>query len=57
MAWSFFSWKGREGLEFLGKGEMMNGTRYRRLLDEKLGLFLGLRSTTHFLQDGAPCHR
>jgi hypothetical protein len=57
MAWGCFSWKGRGGLEFLGRGEMMNGTRYRRLLDEKLELFMGLHSATHFLQDGAPCHR
>jgi hypothetical protein len=27
MAWGCFSWKGQGGLEFLGKGGMMNGTR------------------------------
>jgi hypothetical protein len=40
MAWGCFSWMGRGGLEFLGKGEMMNRIRYRRLLDEKLVFFL-----------------
>jgi hypothetical protein len=31
MAWGCFGWSGRGGLEFLQKGEMMNGTRYRQL--------------------------
>jgi hypothetical protein len=57
MVWGCFSWKGRGGLEFLNQGEMMNGQRYLRLLDEKLELFMGLHNTTHFLQDGAPCHK
>ncbi len=34
MVWASFSWKGRGEIEFLKKGEMMNGTRYRRLLDK-----------------------
>jgi hypothetical protein len=29
MAWVCFSWKGRGALEWLEKGEMMNGMRYR----------------------------
>ncbi len=36
---------------------MMNGVRYRRLLDEKLEQFMRSHGTTHFLQDGAPCHK
>jgi len=32
MAWGCFSWHGRGGLEFLKKGEMMDGPRYVRLL-------------------------
>ena len=57
MAWGCFSWKGRGSIEFLKKGEMMNGQRYRQILDEKLELFMQLHGTSHFLQDGAPCHR
>ncbi len=57
MVWGCFSWKGRGGLEFLNQGEMMNGQRYLRLLDEKLDLFMGLHNATNFLQDGAPCHK
>ena len=57
MVWGCFSWQGRGGLEFLKKGEMMDGPRYRRLIDEKLELFMNQHQTTHFLQDGAPCHR
>jgi hypothetical protein len=57
MAWACFSWNGRGGLEFLKKGEMMNGVRYRQLLEEKLEFFMHQHQTTHFLQDGAPCHK
>ena len=57
MAWACFSWKGRGALEFLDQGEMMNGVRYRRILEEKLELFMHQHQTSHFLQDGAPCHR
>lgn len=57
MAWGCFSWMGRGGLEFLNKGEMMNGPRYLRILDEKLEFFMAQHATSHFLQDGAPCHR
>jgi hypothetical protein len=48
---------GRGALEFLEKGEMMNGARYRRILDEKLEFFMHQYGTSHFLQDGAPCHK
>ncbi len=41
------------GLEFLKPGEMMNGVRYRQVLEDKLELFLAQHNTTHFLQDGA----
>ncbi len=57
MVWACFSWKGRGALEFLKQGEMMNGARYRKILDEKLELFMHQHGATHFLQDGAPCHR
>lgn len=57
MAWACFSWRGRGAIEFLQPGEMMNGQRYLRVMEEKLGLFMNLHGTTHFLQDGAPCHR
>jgi hypothetical protein len=57
MAWGCFSWRGRDALEWLDKGEMMNGVRYRRILDEKLERFMIGHGTTHFLQDGAHCHK
>ena len=57
MAWACFSWEGRGALDFLDKGEMMNGLRYWRILEEKLEIFMHQHQTSHFLQDGAPCHR
>ena len=53
------SWLGVLHLEgaFLNQGEMMNGMRYREILDEKLELFMRVHGATHFLQDGAPCHK
>lgn len=57
MAWACFSWKGRGGIEFLDQGEMMNGIRYLRVLEDKLEYFMQSHGTTHFLQDGAPCHK
>ena len=57
MAWGSFSWRGRGGLEFLAKGEMMNGPRYLMILENKLEFFLRQHCCSHFLQDGAPCHR
>ncbi len=41
----------------MNQGDMINGIRYRWLLDEKLEFFMAKHGTTHFLQDGAPCHR
>ncbi len=52
MAWGCFSRSGRGGLEFLEKGEMMNGDRYRQVLESKLEFFMHQHNTTHFLQDG-----
>ena len=56
MVWGCFSWKSRGGLEFLRQGEMMNSQRYLRVLEDKLELFMRQHGTSHFLQDGAPCH-
>jgi hypothetical protein len=50
MTWACFSWRGRGGLEFLKPGD-------RQVLEDKLELFMAQHNTTHFLQDGAPCHR
>ncbi len=36
---------------------MMNSQHFLKLLNNKLELFMGLHKTTHFLQDGAPCHK
>jgi transposase len=44
-------------LEFLDKGEMINGMRFWLILDEKLQFFLHQHQTSHFLQDGALCHK
>jgi hypothetical protein len=57
MAWGCFSWMGCSDVEFLGKGEIMNGQCYRRLLDKKLELFMHQHGMGHFVQDGAPCHK
>ncbi len=57
MVWGCFSWMGRGAIEFLKPREMMNGQRYRQILEEKLELFMTQHGATHFLQDGAPCHR
>ena len=36
---------------------MMDGPRYRKVLDDKLKLFMNLHGTSHFLKDSAPCHK
>jgi hypothetical protein len=51
MAWGCFSWRGRWGLGFLEKGEMMNGVRYRQILESKLEIFMHQHNTTHFLHN------
>jgi hypothetical protein len=57
MAWGCSSWKGRGALEWLKKGEMMNGVSYRQILDERLELFMRQLGTTHLLQDGASYYK
>jgi transposase len=57
MVWGCFSWKGSGKMELLKQGEMMNSQRYLQLLESRLELFMQQHGTTHFLQDGAPCHK
>ncbi len=47
---------GRGGLYFLPKGTTKNGERYIDVQENHLVSFMALHRTTHFLQDGAPCH-
>ena len=35
----------------------MNGKRYLELVQDKLPRFMAFHGTSHFLQDGAPCHK
>ncbi len=37
-------------MEFLGQLEMMNGTKYWQVLEDKLEFFMHHHQTTHFLQ-------
>ena len=57
MVWGSFSYGRSGGIEFLEKGEMMNGACYLRLLDEKLEKVMEEHGCDHFLQDSAPCHK
>jgi hypothetical protein len=57
MAWACLGWRGHGRLEFLKPGEMMNNVRYCQVLEDKLELFMTQHNSTHFFQDGAPCHR
>ena len=57
MVWGSFSWNGSGKLEVLNPGEMMDTKRYLEVLNSRLELFMTKHGTTHFLQDGAPCHR
>ena len=57
MVWGCFSSVGRGGLFFLPAKTTMNGPRYVDVLREHLFLFMDRHHSTHFLQDGAPCHR
>jgi transposase len=34
----------------------MNSERYQEMLEHHLIPFMGIHGSTHFLQDGAPCH-
>ena len=58
MVWGCFTGaKGRGGLYFLPKGQMMNGDNYKLVLEEHLLPFMAMHEATHFLHDGAPCHK
>jgi hypothetical protein len=54
MIWGCFSCRGRGGLEFLKPGEMMNETRYRQVLEDKLDFFMNQHGTTHFPSSVGP---
>ena len=58
MVWACFSGDvGRGGLYFLPRNVMMNGDRYLEVLQNHLIPFMEIHGSTHFLQDGAPCHK
>jgi transposase len=56
MVWGCFSAAGRGGLYFLPRNTTMNAERYEKVLQDHLLPFMDIHRTTHFLQDGAPCH-
>jgi transposase len=56
MVWGCFSAKGRGGIYFLPKNATMNGERYQEVLQNHLLFWMDNFGSTHFLQDGAPCH-
>ena len=45
------------GLFFLPIGTTMNGVRYRKILEDKLKLHMGIHECYVFVQDGASCYR
>lgn len=58
MVWGCFTGaNGRGGLYFLPKGQVMNGETYKTVLEDHLLPFMTNFHATHFLQDGAPCHK
>lgn len=58
MVWGCFTGaNGRGGLYFLPKGQMMNGDTYKTVLEEHLLRYMTAFRATHFLHDGAPCHK
>ena len=58
MVWGAFSGRrGRAGIFFLPPNVKMNGERYIGVLNEHLLGFMQRHQCTHFLHDGAPCHR
>src|SRR5215469_17260486 len=58
MVWGCFSGaKGRGGLFFLPENTTMNGQRYLSVLEEHMLPFFSIHESTHFMHDGAPCHR
>jgi transposase len=57
MVWACFSGScGRGGIYFLPPNVTMNGERYQDVLENHLLPFMAMHRSTHFLQDGAPCH-
>jgi hypothetical protein len=51
------SWIGGRGsLEFLKPKEIVNGERYKQVLEDKLEFFMTQHGTSHFQQDRAPSH-
>jgi len=58
MVWGCFSGnKGRGGLFFLPPKTTMNGEKYKAVLENHLLPSMQMHESTHFLQDGAPCHK
>jgi hypothetical protein len=58
MVWGCFSGVGGWGfLYFLPHKTTMNGERYIEMLKEKLLFWMNHQKASHFLQDGAPCHK
>jgi transposase len=57
MVWAPFTGAcGRAGIFFLLLNVTMNREHYQKLLEDHLLPFMGFHRSTHFLQDGAPCH-
>jgi transposase len=57
MVWASFTGAcGRAGIFFLPPNVTMNGERYQTVLEDHLLPFMTIHWSTHFLQDGAPCH-
>jgi hypothetical protein len=57
MVWACFSGQGGRGsIFFLPPKTTMNSDRYMAMLDDKLFPFMEMHGTTHFVQDGVPCH-
>jgi hypothetical protein len=58
MVWGCFTGAGgRGGIYFLPPGQMMNGDHYKMVLEEHLLPFMRIHQASHFLHDGAPCHK
>jgi transposase len=58
MVWACFTGNvGRGSIYFLPPKVTMTGDRYLSMLKDKLPPFMGIHNASHFLQDGAPCHK
>ena len=55
IVWGSVTAQGRAGLLFLPKKETMNAEKYLNLLQEKLPVWMNIRKTQLFQQDGVPC--